>query len=556
MGTSPAPEAPRPPAPPPSPAKLWLAALVIFAATFLTYSHVLNAGFVWDDSAHVTAPHLRTTAGLWRIWTEPGAAQQYYPLLHTAFWVEQKLWGGSAAGYHVANIALHATAACLAGLLLRRLAVPGAFWAALIFALHPVQVESVAWISEQKNTLSAVFYFAAALAYLKFDDNRRRGPYFLALSLFVCALLTKTVTATLPAALCVVLWWKRGRLDLRRDVGPLLPWFALGVAAGLFTAWVEQKLIGAQGAAYELGFLERVLLAGRIVWFYAAKLVWPAKLSFIYPRWEISPGDPVLWLSLFAALVTTAGLWYLRRASRAPLATWLLFVGTLFPALGFFNVYPFKNSFVAEHFQYLAGFALVAFAVGASATLTGRHDFRAGFATAMFAAALAMLARPHTHDYRDAETLYRRTIARNPQAWMAHNNLGELLMKARPGHPEAIACFQRALALSPDFFEAHNNLGLALAQSGRAREAIPHLNAALRLRPSSAEAHNNLGIARVGVGEAEAALAAFAQAAKLNPTFPNIRENWAKTLHYLGRTAEAEAQFSAAARLRQPPPPK
>jgi protein O-mannosyl-transferase len=551
MGRSSAPESVRPSTPPHSAAKLWLAALVIFAATFLTYSRVLNAGFIWDDAAHVTPPHLRSATGLGRIWKEPGAAQQYYPLLHTAFWVEEKLWGGSATGYHAANLALHAFAACLAGLVLRRLAAPGAFWAALIFALHPVQVESVAWISEQKNTLSAAFYFAAALAYLRFDSTRAWRFYVLAFGLFLCALLTKTVTATLPAALCVVLWWQRGRLDFRRDVTPLLPFLLLGIGAGLFTAWVERTFIGAKGAVFDLGFLERMLLAGRVVWFYAAKLLWPANLSFIYPRWEISSADPWLWAMLIAALAVTLGSWRLRNRTRRPLAAWLLFVGTLFPALGFFNAYPFQYSFAADHFQYLATLALIAPAAAGAATLACRFPFSGRVATIAAVGGLALLAHSQTDDYRDAPTLYRRTIARNPQAWMAHNNLGELLLKARPGDPEAIACFERALALRPAYAEAQNNLGLALTQSGRAREAIPHLEASLRLKPGAHQTHNNLGIALASTGRAEEAVRSFARAAELNPGLPNIHENWAKALLLLGRREEAAERFAVAARLRE-----
>ena len=159
------------------------------------------------------------------MWTDFGATQQYYPLLHTAFWVEHQLWGNAAAGYHLVNILLHGLSAVLLLRILRRLEIPGAAFAAALFALHPVHVESVAWISEQKNTLSLVFYLAAALAYLRFDEGRRRKDYLQASGLFVLGLLTKTVVATLPAALLVVFWWKRGRIAGRRDVAPWAPWF-------------------------------------------------------------------------------------------------------------------------------------------------------------------------------------------------------------------------------------------------------------------------------------------------------------------------------------------
>ena len=220
----------------------------ILLMVVVAYLPAIRGGFIWDDDAHVTKPELQSLHGLWRIWSEVGATQQYYPVLHSAFWLEHRVWGDTAAGYHLLNVLLHATAACLFVAVLRRLAVPGAWLAGMIFALHPVCVESVAWISEQKNTLSAVFYLAGALAYLRWKDSAdgpssrgesRRwsawsGQYWLATGLFVLALLTKSVTATLPAALLVMFWWRRGRLSWRDDVVPLLPWFVMGVTAGLF----------------------------------------------------------------------------------------------------------------------------------------------------------------------------------------------------------------------------------------------------------------------------------------------------------------------------------
>ncbi len=304
---------------------------------------------------HVTRPELQSLHGLWRIWFDLPATQQYYPLLHSAFWLEHRIWGDAVLGYHLTNVLLHTASACLLAMILRRLSVPGAWLAGFVFALHPVCVEAVAWVSEQKSTLSGFFYLASALVYLHFDRTRRKPLYFLALGLFVLALMSKTVTATLPAALLVIFWWKRGRLDWRRDVLPLVPWLAAGVSAGL-TAWVEsaRKLIGAQGSRYALTFLQRLLLAGRVPWFYVWKAIWPADLMFIYPHWKIDSGDVSQYF--FPALLATVAivLGWLARKTRAPLAVFLFFMGTLFPALGFLNVYPFRYSYVADHFQYLA----------------------------------------------------------------------------------------------------------------------------------------------------------------------------------------------------------
>jgi hypothetical protein len=339
---------------------------LLLMATLTAYFPALTGDFLWDDAGHVTNPALQSWSGLARIWFEVGATQQYYPLLHTAFWIEHRLWGDATVGYHVINVLWHVTSACLLVSILRRLAIPGAVLAASVFALHPVCVESVAWISEQKNTLSTVFYLAAALAWLRFEDDRRPARYAIASLWFLAAMLTKTVTATLPAALLVLAWWRHGRLSWRDDVRPLLPWLALGVSAGLGTAWFESTHIGASGDAFTLSLVERGLLAGRVVWFYLGKLLWPVDLTFFYPRWTIDATSAWQWLFPAATLGLLAGLVWWQRRNRAPLAAALLFGGTLFPVLGFVNVYPFVFSYVADHFQYLAGLAPLALLTAAA----------------------------------------------------------------------------------------------------------------------------------------------------------------------------------------------
>ena len=194
----------------PLPPRFWLFVAALSMAVLIVYQPVWNGGFIWDDAAHVTRPDLRSWQGLWSIWSTPGATQQYYPLTHTFFWVQHRLWGDIPSAYHLVNIVLHASAASMVGLILYRLAIPGAYFAAAIFALHPVQVESVAWITEIKNTLSAVFYLGAAIAWLRYREKANVGAYALALGLFVLALCSKTVTATLPAALLLIEWWRRG----------------------------------------------------------------------------------------------------------------------------------------------------------------------------------------------------------------------------------------------------------------------------------------------------------------------------------------------------------
>ncbi len=520
----------------------------IFVATLLTYLPAVRSGFIWNDSDYVTAPELRAVDGLGRIWFELGATEQYYPVLHSAFWVQHRLWGDHPAGYHLANILLHAAAASLLLLALRRLAIPGAMLAAFVFALHPVYVESVAWISEQKNTLSLCFYLIAALAYLRFDTTRRPWAYGLATAAFVLALLSKSVTATLPPALLVVFWWQRGRLEAKRDVGPLLPWLVLSAAMGLLSAWVEKTYIGAAGAEFALTGLQRTLLAGRVVWFYLGKLLWPADLIFIYPRWIVDPAQAWQWLFPAAVLPALAGLWWWRRRSRAPLAAALFFGGSLFPTMGFLNVYAFLYSYVADHWQYLPSLGLVVLlAAGMTLGLQRTSALVRGGLPVALVVALACLSWHQSRMYADMRTFYRTTIDRNPSCWMAHNNLGNLLREDRK-FDEAIAHFEAALQVRPDLAKVHNNLGLALRDVRRREEAMAHFRRALEIDPKYLDSLSHLGSLLRETGQPAAALPYLFRALQGDPEYFDARNNLGMVLRDLGRLPEALAQFERVVR--------
>jgi tetratricopeptide (TPR) repeat protein len=536
---------------------------LIFGAALACYWPALRGAFLWDDQAHVTAPELRSLAGLGRIWTDVHATQQYYPALHSAFWVEHRLWGDATLGYHLVNVLLHASAAVLLMLLLRRLRVPGAALAALIFVVHPVSVESVAWISEQKNTLSLVFYLLAALAYLRFDTLRGQSgaarTYAAASLCFALALLSKSVTATLPAALLVMQWWRAGRLSWRRDVVPLLPWFVVAVASGIFTAWVERTIIGADGAAFDLSLAQRFALAGHVVVFYLGKLVWPARLMFFYPRWTVPAAASAWWGYGAVVVAITAALWIFRGRNRGPLAAWLFFIGSLFPALGFFNVYPFRHSYVADHFQYLASLGVIVAVAALATTLAGSVAPRWSAATTVTAGTLVvvlgLVSRAQSQSYTDVRTLYEATLRLNPDSWIAHNNLGRELFETKSADvvPAAIAHFEAALRVRPDYAEAHYNLGNALLRAGRPpADAINHYAAAVRLRPSYAEAHNNLGNAWAQIpGRLSDAVAEYEIALRLNPVLAEGHFNLGNALVKIpGRRSEAIAEFEATLRLQ------
>ena len=571
---------------------LLLPALVL--AALVAYYPAWRGGQLWDDDAHITSVELQSADGLRRIWFDLGATQQYYPVVHSTFWILHRLWGDTTLGYHIVNIVLHAVSAFLVVVILRRLAVPGAVLAGVLFALHPVHVESVAWITELKNTLSGAFYLTAALVYFAFDRGRQRVWYALAFVLFCLALLTKSVTATLPAVLLVVFWWQRGRLSWRRDVAPLVPFFIAGIAAGLFTAWVERTFIGARGAEFHLSLVERLLIAGRASWFYLAKLIWPVNLIFVYPRWQI---DPAVWwqylypIGLVAAVVL---LWRFRATSRAPLAACLIFCGTLVPALGFVNVFPFRYSFVADHFQYLASIPMLALAAAGVAILVsrfaapGRQSQVLAGLLLILGAGLGILTWRQSRQYVSAEVLYGETIARNPAAWMAYNNLGALkLAGASQGFPEAVTLLQTALRLNPANAEAHNNLGVAYQRMGRYEDAAREHQEALRLFPTYAEAYNNMGIVAEHLGQIEEAQRFYAtalslqsssrstaeahhnmgsvlqklgrdeeavteirEALRINPRYADAHDNLGSALLRLGRTDEAIAQYTEAIRLK------
>ncbi len=423
-----------------------------------------------------------------------------------------------------------------------------------MFALHPVCVESVAWISEQKNTLSAVFYLGAALLYLDFDRTRRRHLYSWALSLFVLALLTKTVTATLPAALLVVFWWCRGRLEWRRDVLPLLPWFGAAAAGGLFTAWVEAKFIGAEGADFSFTVAQRVFIASRNIVFYMKDVLWPGDLMFIYPRWSLESEGTLNWLCLAGVLALAVVLVALARRRRGPLAGFLYFAGTLFPALGFVNVYPFLFSFVADHFVYLASIGIIVPATWGLSWAAGRLSGNAGRLAVTFAlpVALGCLTWRQSRIYSDPITLYRSTLDRNPAAWLAHFNLAVALGMGQGHLPEAISEYEATVKLKPDHWRAHNNLGSALLRMpGSSPAAIAEFEEALRYNPNYAEAHNNLGVALERIpgrlGEAEGHLR---EAVRILPDYDAAHSNLGILLLKDPRTLdEALGEFEAAIRI-------
>lgn len=527
--------------------KAWLFAVVLSSAVAFIYQPAWHGGFVWDDEQVIADRELQSLHGLYRVWFDISAAQQqYYPLAFSVLWVERKVWGDTMLGYHFVNIVLHVLCALLVLRVLQRLAIPGAFLASALFALHPLQVESVAWIVELKNILSTIFYLGAAIAYLRFDQSRKAGNYVGALALFLMALLCKTATLTLPAALLVVFWWQRGRWSWQCDVVPLLPFFVVGAMAGCVTLWVESKPL------LDLAIWQRCLLPGRTSWFYLWKLFWPAGLTPIYPRWNLD--EAIAWqclLTLGMALLIVAA-WAIRKSMRGPFAALVFFLGSLFPVLGLFHPAYFDHSFVADHFVYLPSIGMFAiFSAGVAGWLHRSDGWRRSawqVACAALLTVLGILSWRQSHAFNGIEAHSRATLAGNPRSFAAHSNLG-VALTGMGKYDEAIAHYRKAIDLAPPVAALHVNVGAALYGSGQRQNAMAEYRAALQIDPEHAEAHHSLGNLLVEAGWNEEALVHFRKAVELKPQVADYRNNLGVLLLAGGRVSEAIAQFRRSAAL-------
>ena len=516
---------------------------LIFVAVVLVYLPSLQNGYIWDDDHYITNnATLRTPAGLLDIWLHPAATPQYYPLVHSGFWLEYHLWGLNPVGYHLDNVLLHAISCVLLYGILRRLRIPGALFTAALFAVHPVMVESVAWVTERKNVLSAVFTLAAAAFAIRawnLDDNEsprlagelarrssvelreqrrasspaKRGTYAVVVAFFIAAMLSKTVACTFPVIVLLMIYWRRGSVRLGEALS-LLPLLIIGGALGLLTAWLEKTHVGASGAEWQLSIAQRVVLSGRIVWFYLAKLLWPWPVIFVYPRWTLRPGELLQWAGTIGVIVTMASLWLARRRlGRGPVVLAAIFVVTLLPALGFINVFPFRYSFVADHFQYLASVAVFIGIGWAGSHLPRRVGATLG---AVSLAICATLTWHRQSAYANLETLWIDTLARNPSAWIASNNLA-MIEFDQGRHTAAVEHFQQAAAVNPAAPGLQANLGAALLSLGRSAEAEVALTRAIVQDPTDVPAWRDLGVAATATHHDDLAQTALETAIRLDP---------------------------------------
>jgi len=582
----------------------------LIAISLIAYFPALGNGFIWDDDRYIEQNYqLHSPGGLERIWARPLSAEpQYYPVTHTTLWVEYHLWGAKPLGYHLDNILLHALGAVILWRILLRLEIAGAWAAAAVWAVHPMQVESVAWATERKNVLSGVLYFLAGWAYLRacpfsnstptptLPRSTRGGEnaggkawYVASLLLFIAALLAKSVTSTLPGAILILCWWKRGRISVR-DFLSVVPMLILGGAMGSLTGWMEKHVVGAMGADFDfLTPVDRVCIAGRAFWFYLVKLFWPGRLMFIYPHWSVDPVQKPGWFVYpVAAIGLVWGLWLLRkRIGRGALAGVLFYGVTLVPAMGFVNVFPMRYSYVADHFQYLAGIGIIVVVVsGIAQVACGAPTHRAettgrgqgGFPrstrgwdkrmwailsviAAVVIASLCVASNLHARIFLDRKTLWGNTVAMNPGSAMAHNNYGAALVDAGD-FAGAMGQFQIVIdrwPLSADW----TGVGEVYARQGDYLRARDFYLKAIDAEPVSDETvfrrlraggEFQLGTAYQGLAEEfpadarkyrELAVEAYERATALYPEYEAPRINLAVTLIDLGEYSRAIGECEA-----------
>lgn len=547
---------PQSPSPPQTtaPARFWerdgFLGLVLVAAIVAAYWPVGRAGFIWDDGLYITTDRLLTAPdGLRLIWFSFQSPSQYFPLVYTVFRFEHALWGLHPAPYHWVNVLFHATDALLLWQLLRRLGLPGAWLAAAFFGLHPVQVESVAWVSELKNVLSLFFCLLSLHAWVNYLDQPPAGWRrwdWVSWACYLAALLSKTTACTLPAALLLLCWLKKQPVNRRRLL-EMVPFLLVGVALGFVSVWWETNLGGTTGATFALGWGARLLIASHAIWFYFGKLLWPIHLLPVYPRWIINPADPLAYGWLAAGIVVVVALCFLAR--REVTAAALFYAAMLFPLLGFFMLYTFRYTFVADHWQYMSAIGPLALAAGGLATLyRGRPEWIKAAVCLPLLLLLGALTFRQTQIYASSETLWRATLEGNPQCTIAHVNLG-LVLAQRGEVARSMDHYEKAIALDPGFAEAHEDLGVLQLRAGNTDQALEHFRCALALRPDYPENYGNLGNAWLQKGQPELAAKYLQWEIELAPGSASAHFNLGNVYQQQGLTHQAIAQYRQAANL-------
>ena len=534
--------------------------LVLAALVVVSYFPALQAEFVWDDFLLTKLKAVSSWNGIWQLWFDPETAYlqrdavegHYWPLLYTTFWLEHKLWGFAPLGYHAVNLVLQFVNTVLLWRLLLRLGIPGAWFAAAVFAVHPLHTESVAWVISRKDLLSGLFYLVAFFMWVRFIEVPHPRRYVAALLSFAAALLCKSVAITLPAALLIFQWWRNDRVT-PRDFMLAAPFFLIGFVVGGFDTWFYKSKTA---LSFDYSVYERLLIASRALWFYLEKLLWPTNLAVIYPRWEIDAADSIGLAYAVAAVAVVAILWILRRrVGRGPLACGLFFAVTLSPTLGFVDYSYMGHSFVADRFQYLAGIgAIILFAAAAArgADKLSPVSNRAAKGTALVLLALLGVATwNQTTIYKNEVSLFKHVISFNPQSWAAHQNVGMALLRLNE-FGEAEVYFRRSLEIFPLNPKAFRNLGEALKGQGRYEESLKWYQVASRVEPDEPLNHAGMGTVFFQLERYPEAISSMKRALSLQPDFataPKIHSLIGQGFRKMGRHGEADKHFDLSVKL-------
>ena len=527
---------------------IWLKAGLILAAGLIVYFPALHGDFLWDDPQYVTAnPLLRDAAGLAKAWFAPGSVMEFYPLQETTLWLQWRAFGTDPFGYHLTNVLLHVLGALLLWRFFAQLGLRHGWLGGLLFVIHPANVESVAWISELKNTLSLPPFLVAMTALVRYYDTDKPRDYGLALTAFTLALLVKISMAPFPFVILLYAWWKNGRV-MTRDARIAAPFLGVAVLLSALTV-IAYLRFGALHPDHPLvppigGPLARLALAGLTTSFYFGHIFWPWPLLPMYAAWPVNRPSWLDVLPWIAWLALLAWLWSRRATYGRHLLLGLgFFLLMIAPFCGLATQSYMYFTWVMDHFLYLAMIGPIGLVV-ASVDEFLRRDSVAHQAVVSVAAAVVVLmlglqSRAFAAQWRDGETLWTYSVEHAPSVWLPHYNLGNAYRRdGRLG--DAIAQYQESIRLHPDFDWSHNNLGIALAQdSDSLPQAIAEYRAAIQLRPAFAEAHNNLANALARTGHAEEAIPEYKAALAAQPGLIAARFNLALAYLHLGRKAEA-----------------
>jgi len=534
-------------------------AVVIIIAGLLVFYPALSGDWLWDDGLYITGnPLLHEPGRLWKAWFVPGSFLEYYPIEQTAQWIEWKLWGGETFGYHLTNVILHLISALLVWRLLDKFGLRWAWLGGLLFVVHPMNVESVAYISEFKNALCLPPFLLALCAYIDFEENKRPRDYLLALALFLVAMLCKITMMTFPFVILLYAWWKRKRIGWA-DLCHAAPFLLISLVLGATTLWAGrhfEQLYPSHPAALPTGdFFSRLALSAQVISYYFGNCLWPVQPLPMYPRWSAEPLSLLSFLPWFIWIGVAVALWRARaNGSRAALLGLGFFWITLLPFSGLVIISYMNFTWVMDHFLYIPMIGLIGLVIAALEQIRNRLPVRFRPALIAVISVVMLLLANRSQDYAavwtDRASLWTYTLAHNPQAWLAHYNLGNDL-QSQGNYDEAIDQYQQAIKLNPGYNWAYNNLGLALGHfPDRLPEAISEYRIALQLQPDSAEAHNNLATALLQLPDHEPeAISEYQAALQAKPDFIEAKYNLGLVLAKIGHASEARTQFEEILRL-------